>query len=66
MHLHRRLAYQKGANLWAFGAFAALNLAVLRGADFLVLAGMLGYVALSSMLPSRVAIRRTAAKYWHR
>lgn len=59
----RRLAYEPRAHLPAAITFAALTLSTLRGVDFLLLAALLGYVALSTYLPRPAAIREAASRY---
>lgn len=58
----RRSAYDPRANLLAVVAFIALSVSTLRGVDFLLLAGLLVYVALSTYLPYPSAIRAAASK----
>ena len=58
----RRSAYDPRANLVAAIAFIALSMSTLRGVDFLVLAGLLAYVAMSAYLPYPSAFRKAAGK----
>lgn len=59
----RRLAYEPRATLVAVLGFIALSLSTLRGIDVLLLAALLGYVALSSHLPRPAAFRDAASRH---
>lgn len=58
----RRTAYAPRANLLASIAFVVLSINTLRSVDFLLLVGLLVYVALSTYLPYPSATRAAAAK----